>query len=311
MALVTIHDLTKRYGHHIAVDNMSLDINKGDIFGLLGPNGAGKSTTLNMLCGLLKMDRGDIVIDGIHLHQNPLEAKKRLGLVPQEIALYDTLTARENIIFFGKLSGLKGHRLKERTNEALAFVGLTEKAHAFPKNFSGGMKRRLNIACALVHHPKIILMDEPTVGIDPQSRYNILQAIKRLNQLGSTIIYTSHYMEEVESLCSRIAIMDHGRIIASGTKETLKKIVSEQEKIRINCTNLNYNLLSDLKKLQGIKAVDTHDNTLEVVAENIQIILQDIFSILSQHDVRIKETQVVSPDLETVFLSLTGRTLRD
>lgn len=311
MATIKINDLTKRYDRNIAVDNLSLEIRKGDIFGLLGPNGAGKSTTINMVCGLLKMDHGDIIIDGINVRENPLEAKKLLGLVPQEIALYDTLTARENIAFFGKLSGLKGKLLKERTDEALEFVGLTEKARSFPKKFSGGMKRRLNIACSLVHHPKIIIMDEPTVGIDPQSRHNILESIKKLNQMGSTIIYTSHYMEEVENLCNEIAIMDHGRVIACGTKEELKKIVNNDEKIIIDCIDLNYNLLEDIKKILGIKSVEANGNLLEIVAENVQTVLQDVFFILSGNDARIRELQMMAPDLETVFLSLTGRTLRN
>ncbi|WP_105615346.1 ABC transporter ATP-binding protein [Vallitalea okinawensis] len=311
MAIIKINDLTKKYGNTIAVDHMNLEIRRGDIFGLLGPNGAGKSTTINMICGLLKMDQGNIHIDGINIKDNPLEAKKYLGLVPQEIAFYDTLTAYENIAFFGKLSGLKGTLLKERTNEALEFVGLTEKARNYPKEFSGGMKRRLNIACSIVHHPKIIIMDEPTVGIDPQSRNNILESVKKLNQMGSTIVYTSHYMEEVENLCNQIAIMDHGRVIANGSKEELRKIVNDNEKIIIDCLNLNYNLVEDLKKLHGIKSVDTKDHLLEIIAQNVQSVLQDVFFIISKNNVQIREIQLTTPDLETVFLSLTGRKLRD
>lgn len=311
MAIIKINDLTKKYDKTIAVDHMNLEIRRGDIFGLLGPNGAGKSTTINMMCGLLKMDQGDIIIDGINIKENPLEAKKYLGLIPQEIALYDTLTARENIAFFGKLSGLRGKLLKERIDEALEFVGLTEKARRFPKEFSGGMKRRLNIACSIVHHPKLIIMDEPTVGIDPQSRNNILESVKKLNQMGSTIVYTSHYMEEVENLCNQIAIMDHGRVIACGTKEELRKIVNDDEKIIIDCLTLNYNLVEDLKKLLGIKRVDAKENLLEIIAENVQTVLQDVFFILSKNNTQIREIQLTAPDLETVFLSLTGRTLRD
>lgn len=311
LAMIGIKDLTKRYDRNIAVDNMSLSVQEGDIFGLLGPNGAGKSTAINMICGLLKMDRGDIIVDGIHLKENPLEVKRRLGLVPQEIALFDTLTAQENISFFGKLAGLKGTLLKERTQEALEFVGLADKARSMPKEYSGGMKRRLNIACSIVHHPKVIIMDEPTVGIDPQSRNHILDSVKKLNQMGSTIIYTSHYMEEVENLCNHIAIMDHGRVIASGTKEELRKLVGQDEKIRMDCVNINYNLIDEIKKLTGVKNVQVSENTIEILAENAQMVLQDVFFVLSGNDARIKELQMIAPDLETVFLSLTGRTLRD
>lgn len=311
MAIIKTSNLTKRYDRNMAVENLNLEVREGEIFGLLGPNGAGKSTAINMICGLLKMDQGTIVIDGIDLKSNPIEVKRRLGLVPQEIALFDSLTAQENIAFFGKLAGLKGELLKERTEQALEFVGLTEKAKNFPKNFSGGMKRRLNIACAIVHQPKIIIMDEPTVGIDPQSRNHILESVRKLNQMGSTIIYTSHYMEEVAALCSQIAIMDHGRVIASGTKEELKKLVSEEEKILIDCMNLNYNMLTDIEQLYGVKATQIKENMLEIVAENAHNILQDIFFILSKNDVKIRNLEMVAPDLETVFLTLTGRTLRD
>jgi ABC-2 type transport system ATP-binding protein len=213
MSILKLKDLVKRYDQNIAVDNISLDVGEGELFGLLGPNGAGKSTTINMVCGLLKPNQGEIIIDGVSLKEKPMECKSKLGLVPQEIALYDTLTAYENIEFFGKLSGLRGAKLTERVNEALEFVGLSDKSKSIPKSFSGGMKRRLNIACAIVHHPKVIIMDEPTVGIDPQSRNHILESVRKLNKMGSTVIYTSHYMEEVEALCTRIAIMDHGRLM--------------------------------------------------------------------------------------------------
>ena len=311
MELIKIQDLTKRYGSNIAVDNLSLSVTEGDIFGLLGPNGAGKSTIINIVCGLLKADVGMITIDGINIKSDPMEVKRRIGLVPQEIALYDVLTARENISFFGKLAGLRGNMLKQRTDEALEFVGLTDKFNGTPKEFSGGMKRRLNIACAIVHQPKIIIMDEPTVGIDPQSRNHILDSVKRLNQMGSTIIYTSHYMEEVESICNQISILDNGRVIASGTKEQLKRIVSNEDRITIECLNMNYSSLEKLKTVHGLNHVELNDNKIEILAENAQSVLQDVFFLLSSNDVRIKEVKMSVPNLETVFLSLTGRKLRD
>ncbi|MDP3387916.1 MAG: ABC transporter ATP-binding protein [Eubacteriales bacterium] len=311
MELIKIQDLTKRYGNNIAVDNLSLSVTQGDIFGLLGPNGAGKSTIINIVCGLLKADVGTITIDDINIKSDPMEVKRRIGLVPQEIALYDVLTARENISFFGKLAGLRGSLLKQRTDEALEFVGLTDKSSGTPKEFSGGMKRRLNIACAIVHQPKIIIMDEPTVGIDPQSRNHILDSVKRLNQMGSTIIYTSHYMEEVESICNQIAILDYGRVIANGTKERLKRIVSNEDRITIECLNINYSSLEKLKTIHGLNHVEFNDNKIEILAENAQSVLQDVFFLLSSNDVRIKEVKMSVPNLETVFLSLTGRKLRD
>lgn len=311
MEIIIIKDLTKKYGSNIAVDNISLSIDQGEIFGLIGPNGAGKSTTINSLCGLLKNSNGEIIIDGINMKEDSLEAKKRLGLVPQEIAIFENLTGRENIEFFGKLAGLKGSLLKERVDEALEFVGLSDKAKSMPKGYSGGMKRRLNIACAIAHHPKVIILDEPTVGIDPQSRNHILESVRKLNKMGSTIIYTTHYMEEAEALCSRIAIMDHGRLIADGTKEELKKLVHEEEKIIINGSDISFNTLEEIKAINQVKDAQLIENNLEIITSSTQLILQDILFLLSKNGVRIKGIQVSEPDLETVFLSLTGRKLRD
>lgn len=208
MAIAVLTDVVKRYENKLTVDHVNVTIQAGEIFGLLGPNGAGKSTTISMICGLLKIDSGDIVIDGLSVSSNALEVKKKIGLVPQDLALYNTMTAAENVTFFGRLYGLRGKLLKERVAEALAFTGLSDRAKEKPATFSGGMKRRLNIACAIMHHPKLIIMDEPTVGIDPQSRNHILESVKELNRLGSTVIYTSHYMEEVAAICDRVAIMD-------------------------------------------------------------------------------------------------------
>ena len=311
MRIVQITELVKKYNGNVAVDNISFDIKEGEIFGLLGPNGAGKSTTINALCGLIKFDHGEIEIDGINLKSNCLEAKKRLGLVPQEIALFDTLSARENIAFFGKLSGLRGSLLNERVDEALEFVGLVERSKDIPKHYSGGMKRRLNIACAIVHHPKIIIMDEPTVGIDPQSRNHILQSVRELNKMGSTIIYTSHYMDEVEAICGRIAIMDQGRLIAIGTKDELKQLVSKEEKIVIDMVNTNFNGMEDVRALKGVREASMLDNKLEIITHNSQMLLQDILFLLAKNDIHVKGIGLVEADLETVFLSLTGRKLRD
>lgn len=223
--ILKTNDLTKKYGSKIAVDNLNLEIRKGEIFGLLGPNGAGKSTTMNMICDILRPTLGNVELFGKDLHKNRKEILKKLGYIPQDLAIHGNLKAWENVELFTSLYGIKGEALKTAIDESLEYVGLLEKRNEYAKNFSGGMKRRLNIACALGHKPELLIFDEPTVGIDPQSRNFILNKIKQSNEEGTTIIYTSHYMEEVEAICTRIAIMDDGKIIASGTSEELKKLV--------------------------------------------------------------------------------------
>jgi ABC-2 type transport system ATP-binding protein len=311
MNIVNITDVVKRYSNKISVDHMQLKITEGDIFGLVGPNGAGKSTTIKMICGLLTIDSGEIIVDGISVAKNPLAVKKKIGLVPQELAIYENLSAKENVSFFAKLYGLRGNLLAERTEEALSFVGLLDRQNERPQTFSGGMKRRLNIACAIMHHPQLIIMDEPTVGIDPQSRNHILDAVKQLNKLGSTIIYTSHYMEEVEAICSHVAIMDHGHLIACGTKEELIKQVAQEEKLTIEAVKVQEAVIAELNQHPQIKRVQVTDNTIEIYLQAAQPILQDILFILSKHQVDIHSLTRMEPDLETLFLSLTGRTLRD
>ncbi|WP_025692003.1 ABC transporter ATP-binding protein [Paenibacillus zanthoxyli] len=311
MALASLTDVVKRYDSKLTVDHVNLSINEGEIFGLLGPNGAGKSTTISMLCGLLKMDGGSIVIDGISVAKQPLEAKKRIGLVPQDLALYEDLTTWENASFFGKLYGLRGELLKERVKEALEFTGLADRAKDKPSTFSGGMKRRLNIACAIMHRPKLIIMDEPTVGIDPQSRNHILESVKALNKLGSTVIYTSHYMEEVEAICDRVAIMDKGHIIACGTEKELRERVAHEEKIIIKAGSITPDLILELKQHPRVTRVEAEGETLELYLPSSQSELQDILFIFAKHGGVIQMLQIEQPDLETLFLSLTGRTLRD
>ena len=218
-------DLTKKYDNHTVVDNLNLEIKKGEIFGLLGPNGAGKSTTMNMICNLVKPDFGSAIFMGKDFRKNKKELGSRLGYIPQHLAIHGNLKAWENVELFTSLYGIKGEELKSRIDEALEYVGLSERRNDYARKFSGGMKRRLNIACAIGHHPDLLIFDEPTVGIDPQSRNFILEKIRESNRKGTTVIYTSHYMEEVEAICTRIAIMDNGRIIATGTTEELKKLV--------------------------------------------------------------------------------------
>ncbi|MBO6114853.1 MAG: ABC transporter ATP-binding protein [Lachnospiraceae bacterium] len=218
-------DLTKKYDNKAVVDNLNIEIKEGEIFGLLGPNGAGKSTTMNMICNIVKPDYGIVEFMGKDFRKNKKELSKNLGYIPQHLAIHGSLKAWENVELFTSLYGIKGDELKERIEESLLYVGLSERRNDYAKKFSGGMKRRLNIACAIGHHPKLLIFDEPTVGIDPQSRNFILEKIKESNKNGATIIYTSHYMEEVEAICTRIAIMDNGKVIACGTSEELKKLV--------------------------------------------------------------------------------------
>ena len=219
-------DLTKKYDNRVVVDNLNLEIQKGEIFGLLGPNGAGKSTTMNMICDIVKQTLGSVEFMGRDFRKNRKELVKELGYIPQDLAIHGNLKAWENVELFTSLYGIRGEELKKAVQESLEYVGLSERKDDYAKSFSGGMKRRLNIACAIGHHPELLIFDEPTVGIDPQSRNFILNRIKESNRKGATIIYTSHYMEEVEAICTRIAIMDNGRIIACGTSEELKKLVT-------------------------------------------------------------------------------------
>ncbi|MBR3103556.1 MAG: ABC transporter ATP-binding protein [Lachnospiraceae bacterium] len=225
--ILKTNELTKRYDNRVVVDHLKLDIKEGEIFGLLGPNGAGKSTTMNMITGIVKPTQGNVDFLGKDFQSNRKALISKLGYIPQDLAIHGNLKAWENVELFTSLYGIKGKQLKERTDEALEYVGLLERRGDFAKTFSGGMKRRLNIACAIGHHPKLLIFDEPTVGIDPQSRNFILEKIKESNQNGATVIYTSHYMEEVEAICSRIAIMDNGKVIATGSSEELKKMVKD------------------------------------------------------------------------------------
>ena len=308
---IKLENIIKRYGSNLAVDNISLEIKDNEIFGLLGPNGAGKSTAIKMIMALLKPNSGEITVNGIDVVKDSLSAKKILGLVPQELAIYENMTALENVEFLGRLYGLRGKKLKELAEEALEFTGLGDKRKEVPKKFSGGMKRRLNIACAIVHQPKIIIMDEPTVGIDPQSRNHILESIKELNKRGATIIYTSHYMEEVESICSRIGIIDFGKLIALGTKEELISSIWEEQKIVIEGYNISFNLIESIKSIEEVIDVTLKGNKIEIICKSPNEILQRVLIKLGEGNINIRNIDIKQADLESVFLKLTGRKLRD
>jgi ABC-2 type transport system ATP-binding protein len=309
--MIRINNLVKRYDKKLAVDNLNLNIREGSIFGLLGPNGAGKTTTIKAIMGLMSIDSGEIKIFDHNIFTDGPVIKQDLGIVPQEIALFEELTCRENVDFFARLYGLKGTKLKEARKEALAFVGLSDHEKTIARTMSGGMQRRLNIACAIVHKPKLVIMDEPTVGIDPQSRNHILESVKKLNANGSTIVYTTHYMEEVEAICNEISIMDHGRIIAQGSKEVLKDMISEEQKQIISIDKVSFSILDDIKKINGVIDGSFHDKTLTIISHRESENMNDIIKCIINRGGVINHLQVEQPSLEDVFLTLTGRTLRD
>ncbi len=312
MSIVKIEQVTKNFGDVTAVDKMSLSIEEGEVFGLLGPNGAGKSTAINMITGLLNIDKGSISVTGSDVKKAKMTAKANIGIVPQDIAIYEDLTSLENVKFFASLYGLSGKALEDSAMEALEFAGLSDNIKSFPKNFSGGMKRRLNIACAIAHKPKLIIMDEPTVGIDPQSRNHILQSVKKLNEQGSTIIYTSHYMEEVEEICSRIAIMDHGKVIALGTCEELEDLIDDRNIVLVTVMDSVSKINEDsIKEIQGVDSVEIDENTIKISSFREVNNLDKIIYYFTSNEISIKSVESKKPDLETVFLSLTGRKLRD
>jgi len=309
--IVEVKNLIKRYGNVLAVDNISFSIKEGEIFGLLGPNGAGKTTAIEAIIGIRNADTGEISIFGKDMKRYASEIKSHIGIVPQDIAIYPDLTAYENVEFFGRLYDLKGPLLKSRVEEVLEFTGLLDKRKQQARKFSGGMKRRLNIACALVHRPSLIIMDEPTVGIDPQSRKHIIESVKKMRDEGSTIIYTSHYMEEVEELCSYIAIMDYGKIIARGSKEELKAFVAVEDKTVITLDGMNYTLVEGIKSMDNVIDCSVEGNIITIISRKGTNNLNSIIQLIIDSGSQIISLTSEKPDLETVFLTLTGRTLRD
>ena len=311
MDIVKIKGLTKKFGDFIAVDDIDLSIVEGEIYGLLGPNGAGKSTIINMICGLITTTKGSIGILGKDNQKNSSLTKRNIGVVPQDIAVYEDLTCIENVKFFASLYGIKGQELKKKAQEALEFVGLSDKAKSYPASFSGGMKRRLNIACAIAHTPKLLIMDEPTVGIDPQSRNHILESVKKLNDRGCTIIYTTHYMEEVEAIATMISIIDNGKVIVSGTKEELKAIVTDKNTVDVTVIDGGVIKEEELKKIKGVTNVSINENIVKIDSSKEISNLDKIILYFTDNEIPIKNIENKVPDLETVFLTLTGRKLRD
>ena len=309
--LLKIQELKKYYKDIKAVDDISFEVEKGDILGLLGTNGAGKSTAISIIATLISADSGKVFFKGVDIAKNPKELQNCLGLVPQEIALYPNLSGWDNLAFWGKAYGLKGEELKKRIIEIADIIGIKERLKDKVKKYSGGMQRRLNIGAALLHRPELIIMDEPTVGIDPQSRNHILETTKTLAKEGATIIYTSHYMEEVELLCNKVCIMDKGKIIANGTKEELINSIGEDYKITIKLANDNAELIEKLKVLDCVKALDYKDNTLDIVAKGEETSSNLILATITESAAKLLSYDMQKANLETVFLNLTGRALRD
>ncbi|RKL68157.1 export ABC transporter ATP-binding protein [Salipaludibacillus neizhouensis] len=304
--------LSKVFKGKVAVDGVSLYLDKGESVGLLGPNGAGKSTTISMMSSLIKPTSGDVKLHGKSVVNDPDSIRKVLGMVPQEIALYEELTAYENLKFFGRIYGLKGEVLKKAIQNILELVGLEDRQKEVISTYSGGMKRRINMAVAMLHDPEVLIMDEPTVGVDPQSRSHILEMVRKLNrEKGLTVLYTSHYMEEVERLCDRVYIMDYGKVIASGTKEELKSILSGEETIWIDLDRGSPNLVMELQGFEGIQQSTETEKGLKLIVPKGSKLLGKVFQAAERHEVQILNVNVQIPTLEDVFLHLTGRKLRD
>ena len=308
--LANMKNVVKRYGEFTALDHLDISITEGEILGLLGPNGAGKTTAIRCLTGLIPVTSGEVTVFGKKQHINNNDIKRNIGLVTQEISVFPELSAIENLRYFGGLYGLKGSDLESNVKRVLGFIGLTDRANKKPGTFSGGMQRRLNIGCALVHKPKLVIMDEPTVGIDPQSRNHILDSVREIAAEGATIIYTTHYMEEVQALCKRISIMDSGRVIADGTIDQLIGQISHEDTIRLTATQASPALTEDIKAIAGVKSVNVSGNNYVVISSAESGNLNRIMEVAMRHG-GVANITADKPNLEDVFLTLTGRKLRD
>ena len=305
MSILKIENLKKSYKDTQAVKNVSFNVEKGDIYGVLGPNGAGKSTTINSIVGFIKPDSGSIVFEDKYSIN---EWKRNIGYIPQELAIYPDLTAEENVSFFCSLYGFSGKELKERTERALVFTGLENYRKKKASEFSGGMKRRLNIAAAIAHGPKLVIMDEPTVGIDPRLRNHILESVKKLNQEGTSIIYTTHYMEEVEELCNKIIIIDHGSVITNGYKDEVKTVVAPVRSVKVNVSGGDIREAEKrMKGLEGMKSVNVSENELTCICGKSDSIIQEILNVISELKLNVTDISCESPSLEEVFITLTER----
>jgi ABC-2 type transport system ATP-binding protein len=314
--LLKIRNLIKQYGDFTAVDNVSFDASKGSVFGLLGPNGAGKSTTINCISGLLSPTSGRISIAGADIVKESKKAKRSLGVVPQELALYEDLPAVENLKYWGKAYGLRGSELQSRVQEVLDHIGLADRAKDLPKNYSGGMKRRLNFGCGIVHRPSVLLLDEPTVGVDPQSRQRLFEMVEAERDAGACVLYTTHYMEEAERLCDDLGIIDHGKLIAAGTVDALKSQLSARDVLQLNGDFPDTGITELISTLTGrgmhdLELISQDDGVLTLTLSSASQHLPEIFAAITKMGGSVSETSLRSPNLETLFLLLTGKELRE
>lgn len=311
MNVVSVHNLVKRYGELVALDHFDLDIAEGEVFGLLGPNGCGKTTAINCMLQLLTFDKGEIRLFGQPMTPTRYDLKRRIGVVPQQVAVFEELTVQENVDAFCALYISDARRRRDLVEKALAFVGLEDYRSFRPKKLSGGLLRRLNIACGIAHEPELIFFDEPTVAVDPQSRNAILDGILRLNAEGATVVYTSHYMEEVETICSRLMIMNGGRVLAQGTNEELKTMISTGEKITIEAAEIPESCLEALRSLLHVVRSAYERGVLRIACEASAHNLMDVLGVLKAHNVVAGRVYSDPPTLNDVFLEITGKELRD
>jgi len=310
-AVVRCSGLEKRFGERQAVAGVSFEVAAGETYGLLGPNGAGKTTTISMLCGILQRDAGEVVVDGVPVDAGATAAKRKIGYVPQDLAIYPDLSARENLRFFGRLYGMGGAELTRRIDEVLEIVALADRAKERTEHLSGGMKRRLNIGIGLLHRPRLLVLDEPTVGVDPQSRNAILESIEALSAEGMAILYTTHYMEEAERLCDRVGIIDQGRIVAEGTRRELVALVGGLDKVTLAASGDLRRGAEAGRALDGVREVTLHEGGLDLLVQNAHRLLPRILEAVSSDGLAVRSVEVVEPDLEAVFLHLTGKALRE
>jgi ABC-2 type transport system ATP-binding protein len=312
-AILEVTGLSKKHVDILAVKGISFSINQGEIFSLLGPNGAGKTTTISMLSTLYRPSSGDATIGGYSITKEPMQVRQLIGVVPQDLALYEDLTARENLVFWGQMYGLSGKSLNSRVNEILVQIDLADRGKHRVKTFSGGMKRRVNIGVGLLHKPKLLFMDEPTVGIDPQSRRAILDSVKALNKDGMTILYTTHYMEEAQELSDRVGIIDHGEMIAIGTQKELTRQVGEMETLilHINESDDVEKLAEAIRSVPGVLKADVSDHSVSIIVPEAEEALAPVVSKTNELGIKVHSVDIREPNLEAVFLHLTGRALRN
>lgn len=309
---IELKNLTKRYNDKLALDNVSVKIEEGEIFGLLGPNGAGKTTLIHLLCGLIAMDSGEIEIGKVSMKQNSEKLKKLIGYVPQDVILFESLSITENLDYFGRLYHLSGSDLRKRMEKAMEVTGLLENRKQKVKKLSGGMKRRVNIACAIMHSPKILVLDEPTVGVDPHSRNHILEFIRELNHTEkTTVVYTSHYMEEAEAICDRLLILDLGKELVKGTKKEIIRSITDETVIEVTADASELSFSTFLADVKYVKKVSVYREKVSIITDKSENSVEEILKFLAEQKINIRNISINNPTLETVFLSITGKELRD